>query len=468
MEKNLTVKDIIECTNGKLIIGDENIICKNFERDTRLIKQNDVFLAMKGEKFNGNLLWKEAFENGAKVAIVTEIDEKNTDFQNYKDKVIIKVEDQIVALRKIATKKRELYGNAFPVIAVTGSVGKTSTKDVIAGVLSQKYKVLKTKGNLNNDIGVPLTILSLQDEEVAVIEMGMNHFGEISRLSKITKPTMAVITNIGTSHIGNLGSRENILKAKLEIIDGMDEPYLIINNDNDLLHNWYEDNKEKMKIKTFGIENKSDVYATKIKLHEYNSEFNCNISNHEFEVKVPVPGEHFVLNSLCAAEIGNILKLSDKQIKEGIESFELTKKRMEITQLNNKIKIINDSYNASFESMKASIKYLSSMERGRKIAVLGDMFELGDFSEKLHRKVGEEVAKNNIDLLLCSGDNSKYIEEEAERCGMPKESIIYKNTLEELYNELKNILKENDNVLIKASNGMKFYTLAEKLIQNLK
>ena len=468
MSKNLTVRDIVDCTNGKLIIGDDNIVCKNYERDSRIIKKDDVFLAIKGENFNGNLLWKEAFNNGARVAIVTELDELNEDFSIWKDKAIIKVKDQIIALRQIATKKRELYGEKFPVIAVTGSVGKTSTKDVIAGVLSEKYKVLKTQENLNNDIGVPLTVLRLQDEDVAVIEMGMNHFGEISRLSKIVKPNLAVITNIGTSHIGNLGSRENILKAKLEILDGMKVPYLIINKDNDLLHNWYENNKDNITIKTFGIESKADTFATNIELHEYNSDFICNYSDSHFNVRVPVPGRHFVLNSLCAALIGKILELTDAQIKIGIENFELTKKRMEITNLKNGVRIINDSYNASFESMKASIEYLSNMEKGRKIAVLGDMFELGSYSEELHRKVGKEVAKNNIDLLLCAGKNSEYLAEEAEKQGMAKEKIYYKNTIEEIYEVLKDILRDSDNVLIKASNGMKFYTIAEKLAKGAK
>ena len=465
MKKNLTVKDIINCTNGKLIIGDENAICQNFEKDTRLIKKDDVFLAMKGENFNGNLLWRNAFENGAKVAIVTELDEENEDFSNCKGKTIIKVEDPIIALRQIATKKRELYGNTIPIIAVTGSVGKTSTKDVVAGVLSQKYNVLKTKGNLNNDIGVPLTILSLQDEDVAVVEMGMNHFGEISRLSKIVKPTLAVITNIGTSHIGNLGSRENILKAKLEILDGMEEKNLVINNDNDLLHNWYEENKEKIKIRTYGIKSNSQTYATNIRLHKYNSTFECNIEEHKFSVKVPVPGDHFVLNSLCAATIGNAFGLTDEQIKAGIENFELTKKRMEITELKNGARIINDSYNASFESMKASIEYLATMEKGRKIAVLGDMFELGNFSEELHRKVGKEVVKNKIDLLICAGENSKYIVEESQKNGMPIENIIYKDTIDEVYNTITELIKEDDNILIKASNGMQFYKIAERLIE---
>ena len=246
----------------------------------------------------------------------------------------------------------------------------------------------------------------------------------------------------------------------------MKTPYLIINNDNDLLHSWYEENKNKLLIETYGIESNSKVRATNINLREYNSIFTCNIENRKFDVKVPIPGEHFILNSLCAALIGNKLKLTDKEIAKGIEKFELTKKRMEIIKLKSGIKIINDSYNASYESMKASIKSLSSMKQGRKIAVLGDMFELGEYAETLHRKVGEEVAKNNIDIVLCSGENSKFIIEEAQKLGMPKENLYYENTIDELYNKLKNILIENDNVLIKASNGMKFYTLTEKIIEH--
>ena len=463
MIKNLNVKDILNCTQGELIFGDENIICKKFYIDTREIKSDDVFVAIKGKGADGNTFIKEAFKNGAKVAIVTDVFLSSEDMEKYKDRAVIKVEDTIKAMQQIATKKRELYGKDFPVIAITGSVGKTSTKDIIAGVLSQKYKVLKTKGNYNNDLGVPLTILSLQDEDIAVVEMGMNHFGEISRLSKIAKPTISVITNIGTSHIGNLGSRENILKAKLEILDGMDIPKLIINNDNDLLNTWYESNKDKMEINTFGIDKKAQVYATGIILHQNCSEFICNINEEKFKVKVSTGGKHFVLNGLCAILIGKKFNLTNEEIKLGLEQFELTKKRMEVTTLSGNIKLINDSYNASYESMKVAIEYLSSMENGKKIAVLGDMYELGEYSEELHRKVGIEVAKNNIDILICSGENSKYIVKEAIKNGMPEKNVYYKENLQEIVEQLKSILKTNDNILIKASNGMKFYELAEKL-----
>ena len=243
MKRNLIVEDIINCTNGELVLGNRDFECKGFTTDTRKINKDDVYIGIKGEKSDGNMLWEEAFQKGAKVVIVQNINFENENISIYKDKIIIKVQDTIKALSQIATAKRELYGENFPVVAVTGSVGKTSTKDIIASVLSKKYNVLKTQGNNNNGIGLPLTILRLQDEDVAVIEMGMNHFGEIRALTNIAKPTISVITNIGTSHIGNLGSRENILKAKLEILEGMKNKILVVNNDNDLLHNYYEKNK---------------------------------------------------------------------------------------------------------------------------------------------------------------------------------------------------------------------------------
>ena len=236
------VKDLIEVCNGKLLCGDINLPLNNFSKDTRLINKDDVYIGIKGESFDGNKFYKDALDKGASVCILDNIDEVD---DKYKDKTIVKVEDTIKAIGLLAKYKRSLYN--IPVVAVTGSVGKTSTKDMIAAVLSTEYKVLKTEANYNNHIGLPLTILKLTDEDILVVEMGMNHFGEISLLTNIAKPTGCVITNIGTSHIGNLGSRENILKAKLEILEGLDKNgFVLINNDNDLLHEWAK--KEKRYI----------------------------------------------------------------------------------------------------------------------------------------------------------------------------------------------------------------------------
>ena len=460
---NLKIEDILNCTNGKLIIGNKNKECQNYSKDTRTIKKGDTYIGIKGEKFDGSTFWKYAFENGAETVIINKINlnnEKNK-IEEYKsqNKNIIQVEDTIKAIGEIASKKMKIMKekNNLKVIGITGSVGKTSTKDIIANVLSKKYKVLKTEGNNNNHIGLPFTILRLQDEEIAVIEMGMNHFGEIA------KPDIAVITNIGTSHIGNLGSRENILRAKLEILEGMDKKRIVINNDNDLLNKWYLENKGNMEIHTFGIKNESEFKAKNIKLEENTSKFICENKGEKINIEVPVGGEHFILNALCGLTVGKLLDLNNEEIKNGIKDFKLTAKRMEINHLKNGVTIINDSYNASYESMKASILNLKNMNGLRKIAVLGDMFELGDFSEKLHREVGTEILKNKIDKLFLIGNYAKFIGKEAENEGYKKEDILYFENKEELLKYLKQNLQKGDVVLIKASNGMKLFNIVESL-----
>ena len=415
--------------------------------------------ALKGEKFDGNQFWKQALDNGAAAVIIQEIEVTEEEKVKYSNKTIILVQDTLKALYEIAKYKRSLYD--IPVVAITGSVGKTSTKDMIASVVSTKFKTLKTEGNNNNNIGLPFTILRLKAHEAMVVEMGMNHFGEISLLTDIAKPTLAVITNIGTSHIGNLGSRENILKAKLEILEGMKIPKVIINNDNDLLHDWYEKNKDKIEIHTVGIENNSELMAKSIELGEESSEFKAIAEKKETEIQVPVAGTHFVYNALCAMEVGIILGISTNQIQNGIAKFELTKKRMDIRKLENGAIIINDAYNASYESMRASIEFLANHTGTRKIAVLGDMFELGEYSEELHRNVGKEVASHDIDVLICAGENSKYIIEEAQK--NKKIETFYFHNNEEIVEKLTQELREGDIVLVKASNGMKFFEICQKL-----
>ena len=459
--KDLTIKNILEVTKGKLLVGNEEYICKNYSKDTRIIKKEDCYIGIKGENFDGNMFWEKALENGASTVIVQNVEIEAEKLKKWSNKNIIKVENTLEALYEIARYKRNLYD--IPIIAITGSVGKTSTKDIVANVVSKKYKTLKTEGNNNNNIGLPFTILKMKDEEAVVLEMGMNHFGEISLLASIANPNICIITNIGTSHIGNLGSRENILKAKLEILEGSKKRAVIINNDNDLLHKWYEENKEKYNIKTYSIKEKSDVMAKNIDLKEQSSNFTCKINGKEEKITVPVGGEHFILNSLCAITVGEVLGIENKKIIEGIEKFELTKKRMDIYDLKEGIKIINDAYNASLESMKASLKVLSKFNENRKIAVLGDMFELGDYAEEIHKKVGEEVAKNNVDILITSGKNSKYIAETAEK-ELKKENIYYLENKEEIEKLLQKIVKPGDVILFKASNGMKFYEIAERMI----
>lgn len=463
--KDITVKDIVNICQGKLICGDENIICKEFKKDTRTIKTGDVYVGIKGENFDGNTLYEEAFENGAEVCIVSGVEAKE-----YEGKTIIEVEDSLNALQKIAEYKRSLYN--IPVIAVTGSVGKTSTKDIIASVMSQKYKVLKTEGNMNNHIGLPMTILKLEDHEAMVVEMGMDHAGEISVLTNIAHPTMCVISNIGSSHIGTLGSRENILKAKLEILEGTSEDSPIaINNDNDLLNNWIKTNNTTHKIITYGIETKSDVMARDIESFEDKSTFTLELNNKIWDqvalchkVEVPVGGKHFVYNALSAICVGLENNIEIQKIIEGIKKLELTKRRMEIIKCKNGVTIINDTYNANYESMKAGLEYLHSVNGNRKIAILGDMLNLGDYETELHEKIGEEVIKSEVSVLITVGEASQNIAKRALEIGEIANIIIHEcKTNEEAIKFAKEELKQGDIVLVKASNAMHFDEIVEKI-----
>ena len=450
----MKVEDIVKATNGKLLVGKLQENCENFCTDTRKIQKGDVYVGLKGEKFNGNEYYKDALEKGAKVAVISGIKISEEDLKQYNDKTIIEVEDSLEAFGDIARYKRELYN--IPVIQITGSVGKTSTRDIIANVVRTQYKTLQTEGNQNNAIGLPTTLLKLKDHEAVVVESGMNHLGEIRYLGKIAKPTVAVITNIGTAHIGFLGSRENILKAKLEILENLKPGgYIVINNDNDMLNKWAKEDT-KYKKYTFGIDEKSDVMAYNIKVSEDYSTYNVKINNKEYFVKVPVSGKHFVYNSLCAIAVGNLLNIAPENIIKGIETFTLTKNRMEVNKIKDDVTVINDAYNASYDSMKAAIEYLQGLPGGRKIAVLGDMFELGKYSEEIHRKVGIEVFTHKIDVLVTVGELAKYIADEVKYLGMPKENVVSFDTNEEAINYLNDNLEKDDVVLLKAANGMHF------------
>ena len=461
--KEILVKDIVKITRGKLICGNEEEICESYSKDTRTINEGDIYLGIKGERFNGSVFFKDALDKGAKGCILQELEINQKDIDTYKDKFIIIVDDVVKALQELATYKRNLYD--IPVIGVTGSVGKTSTKDIIASVLSQKYKVLKTEGNYNNEIGLPLTILKLKDHEAMVVEMGMSAFGEISLLTKIARPTTAVITIIGSSHIGELGSRENILKAKLEILEGLDEyGSLIINNDNDLLNKWNQNNNDNHKHITYGIKNKSMLMAKNIKIQKEASTFDLEYDDKTYTITVPVGGEHFIYNTLCAICVGIKYGIELEKIIKGISEFKLTKRRMEVIKNSNNITIINDSYNASYESMKVALEYLSSIEANKKIAVLGDILELGEFSKQMHEKVGEEVAKNNIDILIAVGKEAKNIVNNAIKFGMNKNNVYHYNNNEEATNKIKKVAKEGDIILVKASNGMHFDEIVDAIM----
>ena len=454
--KNIAVDKIVEMCECTVISRGTASTVEKFCSDTRIIEKNDLFISLKSETADGITYIKEALENGA-MGVITEYNIPEEIVNKYNNKLILKVKNITDSIQKIANYKRTLYD--IPIVAVTGSVGKTSTKDIIASVVGKKYNVTKTKGNYNNHIGVPLTILSWNENtEAAVVEMGMNHFGEIELLTNIVKPTIAIITNIGTAHIGILGSRENILKAKMEILDGLTpNGCIILNNDNDLLNKC--DIKKYRKI-TYGIENSSNYVAYDIARNETYTEYKIKINDKEEKVYVPVPGDHFIYNSLCAIAVGKKLNIETDKIIEGIKTFEITGKRNEILEIND-IKIMNDYYNASYDSMKASLEVLSNIKATRRLAILGDMLELGEYAEKLHSMVGEEVVKNKIDVLCTVGELSKSTAKTAKTLGTKE--VYQFSTNEECINKLGEIVRKNDAILIKASNAMHFGEISKYL-----
>ena len=414
---NLYIDDVIKYCGGKLLYGNKEQILGNICTDSRKINENDVYVAIVGEKFDGNDYYEDAVKRGASCCIISKI----IDGISYDKCATILVDDTIECLQKLASYKRNLYN--IPVIAVTGSVGKTSTKDIIYSVVSKKYKTCKTMGNYNNHLGVPLTILSLRDDEALVIEMGMNHLGEISLLSKIAKPSISVITNIGTAHIGNLGSRENILKAKMEILDGMIDNKIIINNDNDLLYKMGIDMDNKYDIYTYSIDNDSDYKAVNIRDSVFESKF--DIDGIDKDVVVNVGGNAYIYNSLVAYIVGDMLGIDKDRIKEGISEFKLSSNRLEKKVNSNGVVIIDDTYNANYDSMRSSLELLGRVKDKRKIAIIGDMLELGNYTEELHKNIGDVVIDNKIDVLITVGEYSKYIVDRVIELGFSKDNISH-------------------------------------------
>lgn len=444
----LTIKEILKITQGKLLCGDENKEIKTYSKDTRTIQKGDCYVGIKGETFDGNHYYEEAKKSGASACILEHFEGTIQDNETFP---IILVEDSIKAIQRIAAYTREHLN--IKVVAVTGSAGKTSTKDAIASVLSKKYKVLKTPGNLNGQIGLPFNILQYQDEEVLVLEMGMNERGQIDTLSKIAKPDIAVITNVGTAHIGILGSRENILSAKLEILNGMSPTgVLIYNGDNDMLKTIGELPQKKI---TFGLEETNDYRATNISLKNGVTTFQEQDNTYQ----IPVLGEVFVYNALASIAVARELGLSTEEIQEGLKNLEMTKDRMQLIHTS-KYTILNDTYNANQEAMKSAIDTLSTFE-GRKVAILGDMLELGEYEKEIHEQIGEYL-NGKVDLLITIGEISKHINK---KCNQEN---VHFTTKEEAMEELPNRLKEKDTILVKASHGLKLGEIVNFLQNELK
>lgn len=443
----MTLEEIAAAVKGSL--KGNNTEITGISTDSRKIEKGSLFIALTGEKFDGHNFIDDVAQKGAAAVVISRDIECPCP--------CIRVEETRLALGDIARHYRKKFN--IPFVGVTGSVGKTTTKDMIASVLSQKYNTLKTEGNFNNDIGVPLTLFRLTDEtECAVIEMGMNHFNEISYLTSIAIPDIAVITNVGVSHIENLGSREGILKAKCEIFDSMAEDSLkILNGDDDKLISVRDKYRN---ICYFSIEGKADIYADGIVSRGIDG-IDCTIHRGDisFDVNIPLPGRHMVGNALAAAAAAFELGLSAEEIKRGIETFVPTGKRMDITKTD-KYTIADDTYNANPQSVKAGIDVIAESE-GISCCILGDMLELGDMAAQLHYETGRYAAEKNIDVIVCIGPLSKNMYEGA--LSIRQDNVYYFETQEDFHSEMENIIPRGAVVLVKASRGMHFEKTTEKL-----
>lgn len=444
----LRCEEILKATGGKLICGDVNTVFATISTDSRKINNSDLFIPIEGERFDGHDYILSSFASGAAGSLT------HKELEPVNDKVLIKVEDTLKALRDLASYYRQKF--KIPYVGITGSVGKTSTKDMVSCVLAKQYKVLSTQGNYNNEIGVPLTIFNLDSlHEAAVIEMGMSGFGEISRLTSIVKPDIAIITNIGLSHIEKLGSRKNILQAKMEILEGLkDKGLVILNGDDKLLYGL----KGLISFRTvfYGLEENLDYQAYNVQsLGEQGTVFDITICNKDYRVNIPVPGVHNVYNALAGIAAGRELGIPIEKIIQGIEEFTPGKMRLNIIN-HNGIKIINDAYNASPQSMEAAINVLKDVvTSGRSIAVLGDMLELGEMSMDSHRHVGRFAVAKGIDYILTVGDNGENIAHGAIEAGAEADKVISFKDNTEAAEFLINFIKPGDVLLVKGSRGMK-------------
>lgn len=447
--ESLSLEFILAATGGRLPRECFNIKIRGVSTDTRTITEGCLYIALKGEHFDGNNFVEDAFKKGAYAAVA------ERPLENISRPVII-VNDTRAALLALAQAYRREYD--IPVVGVTGSVGKTSTKEAVFSVLSQKYHTHKNEGNRNNEIGMPMSVFGLdRDCGAAVFEMGMSALGEISRLSRVAQPSVGIITNIGISHIGKLGSQKNILKAKLEILDGMKPgSTLILNGDDKLLCEYRQmvsGQKFPIKLRTYGISDKSGVYADNIKLSENGTEFDICYDGKRIHTKMLVPGRHNIYNALAAFCAGGELSVSPEEAVRGLAGYEPSGMRQKIIKCGG-ITIIEDCYNASPDSMRSGFDVLNTVRGGRGIAVLADMLELGDESQKAHEAVGHMAAQCGVDVLICYGDDSKYCCDgyTAEK---PDGKCCFFSDKNELAKALLDIVKDGDTVLFKGSRGMK-------------
>ncbi len=444
----ISINEITKAVNGELLSSTENFEINHINTNSKNIDKNSLFVPIVGEHFDAHEFITDAFNSGS-LATFTE---KQIPMNSLTDnKAIIKVNNSLEALQKFAAWYRSKLKTT--VVSVTGSVGKTSTKEMIYCAISQKHNVLKTFGNQNSQIGVPLTIFNIEKKhEFAVVEMGMSEFDEMQRISNVAKPNFCVITNIGISHIENLKSKENILKEKLHAADYIGEKgILFLNGDDPILLQHYKDNRSDNFI-LFGENEHCQYRATEAISDGIFTEFKLICPFCQTKVKLPAIGRHNIKNALAAIAVALNLGLDIEEIKKGLLKYENPKMRQQIYNVKG-ITIIDDSYNASPDSIKSGIDVLKSIKAKRCIIVVADMLELGEFSENAHFELGQYIAKKKLDYAVCIGKFANNISDGINTISNKTDVKISKDN-KQAYCILKSILKDGDAVLVKGSRAM--------------
>lgn len=464
--ENRKIRELIKAVSGKIIQGDQDYSINRISIDSRTLIPGDLFFAIIGPSFDGHDFIIEAFNKGAVGAVICKSVSSLLQSEEIdKNKVIVEVKDTLSALQDWSKHYRDKF-KTFN-ICVTGSNGKTTTKEIIAHILSQEVSLLKTSGNYNNEIGIPLTLLQLnKSHKILVVEMGMRGLGEIKTLANFIPPDLAVITNIGEAHIGLLGSKDNIFKAKSELLQSLDKDGIaIINRDDPYFFKMWEIVKYK-KIYTFGIENKSDIVARNIRMvSDKGMRFTLEMKNDKSrEIYFPLLGRYNIYNALAAVAVAFALGIELDLIERRLSSFKPLDMHMQLSNFYNGIKILNDSYNASPISVKSVLETLAeAAQNNRKIAILGDMLELGEKSDFYHKEIGKEVVKLSIDILITVGEGGKIIAQSSKDEGMAKEQVFSfkKNEKKNLAKKLLNLIKPGNIVLLKGSREMKMEDILE-------
>jgi len=456
-----SLKDIEQMVMGKGLKREyEDITIEGVSTDSRSIKEGQLFVPLIGEVFNGHIFLKDAYKNGAKAALWS----KNEPLPDIDIPLII-VDDTLLALHNLAKAYRNQLN--VKVVGITGSNGKTTTKDIVASLLSTKYRTKKTLGNFNNDIGCPLTILSLdEDTEMAVIEMGTERFGEISRLTSIAKPDVAIITSIGRAHLENLFTKENIAKAKLEILEGLHPDGLFIYfGDDPTLKKVLKDFPIKHRILSYGLESHNDYVAELDSMDEKGIYFTLK-SPFEKSFHLPMIGRHNLFNALAAIIVSQHFDIPIELIQEGFNSIDKTGMRDELIYAKG-FTILNDSYKSNPDSLLAQLETLYNMDNySQKITVIGDMLGLGEVEIKLHEEVGKSIDGEKIDYIFTIGPLAKHLGEAA-KSNVGKDRVIHSDSKEELIEKLKKVIKPNSIVLVKASRALELEDVVKTLMKEL-